>query len=202
MGAGAFSGVQGTLKASFPVLESIPGYEYVFQNTTLDIKGGFPKVTSIGSYAFWGATIVSEVDFPSLTTLGEYAFRDLQGTLKASFPVLETIPWNAFWGCTALETLDLPAVKDVGAGAFYNSSLRKITLGPELTSIGYDLFYNADKVLEEIHFQGTVVPTTSGDWLVTDGYCPLLKIYVPASAYSAFQTAWGDKDWWSRVVAE
>ena len=64
LGAGAFSGVQGTLKASFPVLESIPGYEYVFQNTTLDIKGGFPKVTSIGSYAFWGATIVSEVDFP------------------------------------------------------------------------------------------------------------------------------------------
>ena len=202
LGPHAFNEVHGTLKASFPVLESIPGYEYVFQNTTLDIKGGFPKVTSIGSYAFSGATIVSEVEFPCLTSLGEWAFRDIQGTLKASFPALETIPMNAFWGCTALESLAFPAVKTIGAGAFYNSSLRKVTFGPGLTSMGYDVFYNADKVLEEMHFQGTAAPTASGTWLVPNGYSPSLKIYVPASAYDSYKASDSFKNYVDRLVAE
>lgn len=202
LGSHAFNGVHGTLKASFPVLESIPGYDYVFQNTTLDIKGGFPKVTSIGSYAFSGATIVSEVAFPSLTSLEEWAFRDLQGTLKATFPVLETIPMNAFWGCTALETLAFPAVKTIGAGAFYNSSLRKVTFGPELTSMGYDVFYNADKVLEEMHFQGRAAPTASGTWLVPNGYSPSLRIYVPASSYDSYKASDSFKEYVDMLVVE
>ena len=196
----AFFGIQGTLKASLPMLETIG--DRAFEGVTLDVQGGFPKVSSVGPYAFNGATIVSEVVFSSLTSLGSYAFNGVHGTLKASFPVLETIPWNAFWGCNALDTLVFPAVRTIGAGAFYNSSLRKVTFGPGLTSMEFDVFFNADKVLEEMHFQGTAVPTASGTWLVPNGYNPSLKIYVPASAYESYKASDGFKEYVDMLVAE
>ena len=217
----AFDRVQGTLKASFPELETIG--EHSFRGVTLDAPGGFPKVTSIGGGAFEEATIISEVDFSSLTSVEEGTFKGLQGTLKGSFPALETIGWRGFAGLTLdipdgfpkviwisessfndsvlNESLTFPKIRYVGAFAFSNTPLRTVTFGPELTGIEDYVFGRDNQVLEEVHFQGTT-PPGKGCGLDPDAYSPSLKIFVPAAAYSAFQAAWGDKEWWSLVVTE
>ena len=95
---------------------SIVSKEYTSSSSIIDIFGTQVnkyiiggQVTSIGSYAFYGSTVLTSVTLHnSLTSIGE----------------------KAFFGCTALTSVTLPnSVTEIGDGAFRNcSSLTSVTI--------------------------------------------------------------------------
>ena len=88
-----------------------------------------PEVTSIGSYAFSGATAssdykpcpITEVHFPKATAVGRNAFYGCESLMSISFPMLKNVDTEVFNGCKALQELTptmLPVVETLGEGVF------------------------------------------------------------------------------------
>ena len=89
------------------------------------------SVTSIGSYAFYGCTSLTNMTIPdSVTSIGSYAF----------------------YGCTSLTSVTIPdSVTSIGNSAFYGcTSLINITIGRDVTSTLDDIFDSYNK-LERIN---------------------------------------------------
>ena len=100
------------------------------------------RVTSIGSYAFYGCSSLTSVSFLAATTIGSGAFEYCSSLTSVSFPTAKSIGSHAFAHCSSLTSVSFPAATSIGSGAFYNcSSLTSVNF-PAATSIGKDAFYN------------------------------------------------------------
>ena len=96
-----------------------PGY--VIIPSTIERDGKTYTVTSIGDYAFWWCTLISEIIIPEgIITVGN----------------------NAFSSCTSLTEIIFPdSVISIGEKAFYQcSSLTSAYLGSGISEIGEDIF--------------------------------------------------------------
>ena len=167
------------------------------------------SVDTIQSYAFSGCTKLYEVTIPensSLKYLGEGVFGGELDDFVINGSETLTIDPKAFWGQKVM-TIGKNIKKINGNGNHPNpyswstsdlNALRPNTVnlveGAVLEELNVGGFFASNAT---IHLPATM--KVIGDD-VFDGFTG--TIYIPASAYSAFQTAWGDKDWWSRVVAE
>ncbi len=71
---------------------------------TVTYNGTTYSVTSIGNYAFYGCTGLTEITIPnSVTSIGSYAFESCSGLTSVTIPnSVTTIGWWAFWACTNL----------------------------------------------------------------------------------------------------
>ena len=96
-----------------------PGY--VIIPSAIERDGKTYTVTSIGDYAFWWCTLISEIIIPEgIITVGN----------------------NAFSSCTSLTEIIFPdSVISIGEKAFYQcSSLTSAYLGSGISEIGEDIF--------------------------------------------------------------
>ena len=107
-------------------------------------------VTSIGSYAFYNHTELTQITIPaSVTSIGGNAFNGCTGLTSITLPEgFTSIGANAFNGCTGLTSITLPnSVTSIGYSAFRNCiNLTSITIPEGVTSIGDYAFYGCSSL--------------------------------------------------------
>ena len=82
-------------------------------------------VTTIGNYAFYGRSGLTEINIPnSVTTIESEAFRDCSGLRAINIPnSVTTIGKGAFACCSGLTAINIPnSVTTIGEAAFYGCS--------------------------------------------------------------------------------
>jgi hypothetical protein len=155
--------------------------EYAFADSKLKSITIPNSVTTIGSYAFYYCTSLTEIHIPnSVTTIGSYAFNYCQSLPSITIPnSVTTIGDFAFFYCRSLEEINLPnSVTTIGSKTFsFCTSLTEINIPNSVTTIGQSAF-NDCQSLTSITIPNSV--TTIGDCAFYD--CISLKdINIPNS---------------------
>ena len=132
-------------------------YEYVRKvNIPIEIDG--KSVTSIGEYAFYKCTSLTEITIPdSVTSIGEYAFRGCTSLTEITIPdSVTSIGQYAFCVCTSLTEITIPdSVTSIGEGVFFGcTSLTEITIPDSVKYIGEEAFKDCTN-LKSITFLGS-----------------------------------------------
>ncbi len=124
---------------------SISGCNALFDGTLelLSEYNGKP-VTSIGDFAFYGCTSLTNVTIGnSVTSIGDSAFRYCTSLTSVTIPnSVTSIGGGAFFSCDGLISVTIPnSVTSIGDSAFqYCTNLTSVTIGNGVTSIGRDAF--------------------------------------------------------------
>ena len=99
------------------------------------------RVASIGSYAFYGCSRLTNVSFPVCSYIGTSAFQRCSSLINISFPVCLYIGSNAFGNCSKLTNVSFPVCSYIGSYAFDNcSSITNVSF-PVCSYIGAFAFY-------------------------------------------------------------
>ena len=102
-------------------------------------------VTTIGNYAFYGRSGLTEINIPnSVTTIESEAFRDCSGLRAINIPnSVTTIERQAFYDCSGLTEINIPnSVTTIGEAAFYGcSGLTEINIPNSVTTIESHAFH-------------------------------------------------------------
>ena len=135
-------------------------------------------VTSIANRAFYNCKSLTSITIPdSVTSIGEWVF----------------------YGCSGLTSIDvLDNVTTIGKSAIRDcNSLSTITIGTSITSIGSSAFYRCTG-LTSIIIEATTPPSIGTLVFENTNDCP---IYVPSGSVSAYQSAWSEYEYSSRIQA-
>ena len=150
--------------------------DYAFAECKFAVLIDLPdSIAKIGNYAFYVASYLEFVRIPdNVTSIGEQAFAVNHKLTSIHIPDgVTSISAQAFshatalttvTGCnnvsevgfyafeyTALTEITLNAITKLDEGAFYNcGQLKKVTLGPGLTTVGHDAFCKSYNI-EEVH---------------------------------------------------
>ena len=187
--------------------EDVPWYSVKKKITQLDIDGA----TSIGKYAFYGCSGLTEITIPNtVTSIGELAFSGCSKLTEITIPDsvtsmyrcafssckgaakvkissnLKVIEERVFADCSNLTDVTIPdGVTKLGEYAFFNcSNLESVTIPNSVTAIGEGAFSRCIKLNEK---DGTsILPAhiTSIGNSVFAGCSGLTKITIPASVTS------------------
>ena len=187
--------------------EDVPWYSVKKKITQLDIDGA----TSIGKYAFYGCSGLTEITIPnSVTSIGELAFSGCSKLTEITIPDsvtsmyrcafssckgaakvkissnLKVIEERVFADCSSLTDVTIPdGVTKLGEYAFsYCSNLESVIIPDSVTAIGEGAFSRCIKLNEK---DGTsILPAhiTSIGNSVFFGCSGLTKITIPASVTS------------------
>ena len=122
-------------------------YEYVRKvNIPIEIDG--KSVTSIGEYAFYKCTSLTEITIPdSVTSIGQYAFCVCTSLTEITIPdSVTSIGEGVFFGCTSLTEITIPdSVTSIEGYAFSDcTNLKSITFLGSKTGIEEGAFPNCD----------------------------------------------------------
>ena len=129
-------------------------------------------VTSIGNYAFYSCSGMTEITIPNaVTTIGNYAF---------SF-------------CTGLTSITIPnSVTSIGSDAFnFCRNLTSVSIGSSVTFIGSTAFYYCENLTSITVWAETPPALGSSAFIVVDKSIP---VHVPCGSMEAYQTATGWSD--------
>ena len=100
---------------------------------------------SVGAYAFYNCSKLTEVVLPStITGIANYAFYGCSSLANITLPnTVTSIGAYAFYGCSSLSSIDFTNITSIGTYSFYNCyRLKTITWGTGITSIPSYAFYN------------------------------------------------------------
>lgn len=123
---------------------------YTFGGTKVSKVVITPNQTTIGSFAFSGATSLTSVQFlqsnlSRLASINDAAFENCTSLPTISLPgSVETIKSSVFKGCTSLETVDIKntKIKSLSAELFYNcTALTHVDIPETVTVIKKEAFY-------------------------------------------------------------
>ncbi|MDE5593305.1 MAG: leucine-rich repeat domain-containing protein, partial [Clostridiales bacterium] len=122
--------------------------DYAFEYSCDAEKIDFPRgITSIGGWAFYGAS-VGDIKLPNtLTTLGPscfYGIQNLENVVFESGSKIKSFTKNSsnglswtFGHCYSLKTITLPdSLTEIGPNEYYHSGLTSITIPKSVTTIG------------------------------------------------------------------
>ena len=152
------------------------------------------SVTSIGYYAFYGCSGLTELTLPNgVRSIGDYAFSGCSGLTELTLPNSVTSIGNAaFVDCTGLTELILPnSVTSIGDIAFtYCSGLEKITV--ESGNSCYDSRDNCNSIIDTefntliVGCKNSVIPNsvTSIGYYAFYGCSGLTELTLPDSVAS------------------
>lgn len=105
------------------------------------------SVETIGGYAFSGCAKLNTINIPaSLETVNGYVFDGCTGLRNVTFPAtMTTLPGYLFYGA-GLKAFRVPDhITAIGEAAFWNcDTLKKIWIGPAVTSIGTEALYDCE----------------------------------------------------------
>ena len=102
-----------------------------------------PGITTVVSELFSGCTDLKQIELPdSIRTIGYAAFSGCVSLQVSKLPPnLTQIGNNAFYLCKAMTTTEIPnTVNKIGDYAYYGSSISKVILSSNVTTIGYYAF--------------------------------------------------------------
>lgn len=114
------------------------------------------KITSIGSFAFYGCNNLVAVSIPnSVKTIGSYAFASCERLTSVQMGgSVSSIGNGAFYDCFSLESIRLPyGLTSIGSQAFYRcESLVSISVPADVRTMGDSVFAYCEKLVRaEIH---------------------------------------------------
>ena len=152
------------------------------------------EIETIRKYAFKNSKLTS-VSFPKVTSIGEYAFQSCKNLTSIDFPEVTSLGTCTFSGCSALKSISLPKVtRSFGLATFSDCSALKSVSLPKVTSLGNSTFSGCSELTTL--YIGTESDTICGLLLpsrfVFDGCSKLDSIYVPASLVNKYKS---DKNW-------
>ena len=102
-------------------------------------------ITTIGDYAFYGCTALTELDIPNTTVIRSYAFYGCTALTELDIPNVTNIHGWAFQKCENLVSINLPNLVSKGEYVFREcTKLRSVNL-PKLTS-AHMLFYGCNSL--------------------------------------------------------
>lgn len=109
----------------------------------------------ICDYAFYGCTILTDIEAPSVQHIGISTFEGCQNLENCTFPQIVEIGAHSFINCIRLKNIIFSEnLSSIGQSAFENCyNLLEISLPYGLTSVGAHAFYNCDK-LASLTFSG------------------------------------------------
>lgn len=143
---------------------------------------------SIGQYAFYGLSSVTNVKLPAtLTGINSYAFYGFTSPFALNLTSATEIGAYAFYGCTGVTEINLPVATKIGAFAFYNCNAAKSVNLPVVESIGESAFQNCSNAVS-IYVGGTNV-TYGANSFYSDTRCQELylgSINFPANAQALY----------------
>jgi hypothetical protein len=177
----------GKQETSYAIPNSVTSIgNYAFYGCTGLTEVTIPNsVTSIGNYAFYGCTGLTEVTIPdSVTSIG--AFYGCTGLMKVTIPNSVT-SIGGFYGCTGLTEVTIPnLVTSIGERAFYGcTGLTEVTIPDLVTSIGRYAFYGCSG-LTALTIGNSL---TSIEWEVFSGCKGLMELTIPNSVTSIGRSA-------------
>lgn len=122
--------------------KSIGQYAFYGLSSVTNVK--LPTtLTGINDYAFYGFTSPFALNLSSATNIGKYAFYGCTGVTTINLPVATTIGEYAFYGCTGADSINVPVATTIGDNAFENcTSAKKITVGATSVNYGNEIFKN------------------------------------------------------------
>lgn len=171
--------------------------QYAFYNTKNNgvtfVGNEFPKVKTIGSYAFSGSNMGDDFEFPECITIASNAFRAMRAN-SFYLPKVQTIGDNGLGFNVITVDIDLPEIVTLGNQVFRSWNVQNVKLGPNLTSIGTMLFYSARVV--NLYIYALTPPTLAGN--IDASATTLTNIFVPASVVEDYKTA----NRWSNAAAK
>ncbi len=146
------------------------------------------KVNTVGKWAFFGCSKLTNVKFPdALTLIAAAAFSGCSAIETIAIPNgMTELSNSVFYDCSALKTVTLPStLKSIGSGSFANcSSLTGIALPAELTTISEEAF-SACSALTEIALPESVTLIGSGAF----EECSALKTVTFGSKIQEFESS-------------
>lgn len=122
--------------------KSIGQYAFYGLSSVTNVK--LPTtLTGINDYAFYGFTSPFALNLSSATNIGKYAFYGCTGVTTINLPVATTIGEYAFYGCTGADSINIPVATSIGDNAFENcTGAKKITVGATSVNYGNEVFKN------------------------------------------------------------
>lgn len=100
----------------------------------------FPKVSTIGSNAFYYCTSLSSIYFPVCTSISNSAFEKCYGLTSIELPECKLLKNYAFCDCHSISSINLPVCESIGACAFGDCSLLTVVDLPACKYIGPSAF--------------------------------------------------------------
>ena len=169
-------------------------------------------VTSIGNYAFFYCSGLTDIEIPnSVTSIGYQAFYNCDALTSIEIPnSVTSIGYQAFYNCDALTSIEIPnSVTYIGEYAFERCfSLTNVEIPNSITNIEYGTFYNCSALtsivipqsvtnireyafyhctaLTDVYCHAVQVPTTSS-YTFYNTPISSATLHVPASAISAYR---------------
>lgn len=122
--------------------KSIGQYAFYGLSSVTNVK--LPTtLTGINDYAFYGFTSPFALNLSSATNIGKYAFYGCTGVTTINLPVATTIGEYAFYGCTGADSINIHVATSIGDNAFENcTGAKKITVGATSVNYGNEVFKN------------------------------------------------------------
>lgn len=143
----------------FYVNENIPDLSVREGDTSVTKIVVGPNVTSLGTYAFYDYSALTEVDFSnatSLKTIGDCAFFFCSALTSVDIPASVTSigvqAFNACSACTSITFQEGSQLRIIGEKAFSSTPITTITIPQSVTKIGANIFLNC-RSLTSCHFQ-------------------------------------------------
>ena len=155
-------------------------------------EGTAYSVTSIGSYAFYGCSVLTSVTIPNnVTSIGGAAFYGCFGLTSVTIPnSVTSIGGSAFLYCSGLTSVTIPnSVESIGTHAFSGcSGLTSVTIPNSVTSIGQSVFSDCSS-LTSVTIPNSV--TSIGRWAFS-GCSGLTSVTIGNSVTSIGSSAFCD----------
>ena len=132
---------------------------------TIEVGGQKYKVTSVGDYAFFYCSRLTEITIPEgVTSIREHAFAYCSSLKEITIPEgVTSIGNSAFISCDSLIEITIPeSVASIGDYAFaYCSNLKEITIPEDVISIGNGAFFNCTRLTEVYMKEGLILGADS-----------------------------------------
>ena len=133
---------------------------------------------ALGSNMFGSCYNLISASLPNITEIGSSCFQRCSALPSINLPEVSRLYNSAFWQCYSISFISIPKVSSIYGGAFgFCSSLSTIILGTDI-SVVCNLMASAANVFSS-----------------TTSYSEKIKIYVPDSLVTAYQSA----TYWSNV---
>ena len=157
VGSSSSTAVPSSTSGAIAIPSKLGGYnvtsigDYAFYHCTNLTNVTIPNsVTSIGGWAFLGCSGLTSMTIPnSVTRIGDNAFVSCSGLTNVTIPSgVTSIEGCAFESCTSLTSVTIPnSVTNIGGWAFcWCSSLTSVTIPNSVTSIGNRAFYGCSGI--------------------------------------------------------
>ena len=165
--------------------------EYACYECTELTEVNMPLVTSIGKAAFSNCTKMTSLSMPMLEEAGSNVFQGCSQLTKASLPLLTVAENYAFRDCVNLVSVDLHSLANVSAGAFWGcSQLTRVDL-PAASQISAGAFRDCS-LLDTVILRKEDAICTLSNTNAFNG-TPIASgtgfVYVPTALVDSYKTA-------------